>query len=153
MWIEVNISGNKTLLNIQQIDAFLPGTDGGLLACCGSSLYRLQGETLETIKEKMRAASRHGVSEVEAVMSHHGKEARPDLPPDFGPTGRFPDGKKDADDQGELCFGVTAEKGLVVIAFGTPVAWLGLNIEHAEQLATELNLRVAELRLVRQLNG
>lgn len=86
-------------------------------------------------------------------MSHHGTDVRPDLPPDFGPTGRFPDGKKDAGDQGVLCFGVTAEKGLVVIAFGTPVAWLGLNIEHAEALAAELKLRAAELRLVREING
>ena len=44
----------------------------------------------------------------------------------LGATGEFPQGKMNSEDEGELRLGVTADKGNVVIAFGTPVTWIGL---------------------------
>jgi hypothetical protein len=46
----------------------------------------------------------------------------------MGPTGKFPQGKVHANDEGELVIGVAADvaHGQVVVNFGTPVAWFAL---------------------------
>ena len=53
-----------------------------------------------------------------------------------GATGRFPQGKINPSDEGELVFkiGVTAD-GLVRIEFGKPVAWLAMSAREARELA------------------
>lgn len=55
---------------------------------------------------------------------------------DFGPMGAFPYGKLGAHDEGALQMGITNHNGKVVIEFGTPVAWLGLNPQQAADLAS-----------------
>lgn len=58
--------------------------------------------------------------------------------PNFGATGKFPDGALDKSDEGEISFGVTSHRGKVIINFGKPVAWLGMNASQAAALAAVL---------------
>lgn len=59
--------------------------------------------------------------------------------PTFGGTGQFPEGKLNADDEGELRFGVAHDQGQVIINFGTPVAWFTMSPTLARELARVLN--------------
>jgi|HubBroStandDraft_2_1064218.scaffolds.fasta_scaffold24305_6 hypothetical protein len=66
-----------------------------------------------------------------------------------GATGRFPQGKQNADDQGELRVAARADRAanLVILDFGKPVAWLSVGPDGARQIALTL------LRLASQLDG
>lgn len=64
--------------------------------------------------------------------------------PQLGPTGRFPKGKLDSTDEGELRFAVAHRDGKVIVDFGSPVVWIGLDASDARQLA-EILLRHAAL--------
>jgi len=76
-------------------------------------------------------------------------EAVTRLPPGtpIGPTGKFPAGKLGPEDQGELAFGIATDKerGLVIMAFGAPVTFLGLYPEQAIAIADALLSKVHEL--------
>lgn len=63
----------------------------------------------------------------------------------LGATGRFPEGKLNSDDEGELRFEVAFDplNGIVRIDFGKPVTWLGLSPETAIAFA-ELLLKAAQ---------
>ena len=56
----------------------------------------------------------------------------------LGPTGRFPQGKLNPTDEGELTFAVGVENGKVGIAFGAPVAWLAMEPDQALALAEDI---------------
>lgn len=56
----------------------------------------------------------------------------------FGATGDFPRGKLDADDEGGLQFGIAVKDKTVILSFGKPVAWLGLDKATALQLGALL---------------
>ena len=58
-----------------------------------------------------------------------------------GPTGKFPKGKLNKDDEGELqiAVGVDRKEKKVLINFGKPVSWAGLDPDGARDLATVLN--------------
>ena len=58
--------------------------------------------------------------------------------PKFGATGKFPMGKLDKTDEGEIAFGVASHRGKVIINFGKPVAWLGMDARQAVGLAAIL---------------
>jgi hypothetical protein len=60
--------------------------------------------------------------------------------PKLGKTGRFPRGHLNQHDEGELQIGVAAdtEKGVVILNFGTPVAWTALPPRVARQLGEAL---------------
>lgn len=58
--------------------------------------------------------------------------------PKFGATGKFPMGEFDASDEGEIAFGVASHRGKVIINFGKPVAWLGMDARQAAGLAALL---------------
>lgn len=62
----------------------------------------------------------------------------------FGETGNFPRGKLHESDEGELQMGVTVNQGTVILAFGKPVAWLGLTPQIARNLAATLVERADE---------
>ena len=66
----------------------------------------------------------------------------------LGPTHRFPEGKIAEDDDGEISIGITADPktGNVVIAFGTPTAWIGMPPDMADQLADSIKRSAATLR-------
>lgn len=57
--------------------------------------------------------------------------------PKFGATGRYPEGKLNAYDEGELEFGLARDPkdGYIHIQFGTPVVWLAMPPEVAIEFA------------------
>jgi hypothetical protein len=67
---------------------------------------------------------------------------------DFGPTGNYPRGNLNADDDGEIMIGITADPKTqtVLINFGKPVAWIGFTGEQAQQIADSLVKKAWELR-------
>lgn len=58
--------------------------------------------------------------------------------PTLGPTRRFPDGALGPDDQGEVRFLVTHQRGRVVLDFGTVLAWMAMTPAEARGLAALL---------------
>lgn len=90
-------------------------------------------------------------------MSNHFSD--PTLVPDFiqerfktapeglGATGRYPEGKLGAHDEGEIAFAVAADpkNKKVLINFGKPVAFLGMNREQAVALAHLLIQKAMEI--------
>ncbi len=58
----------------------------------------------------------------------------------LGATGRFPRGQAGDDDEGELRLALAADRdhGIVRVAFGKPVGWLGLDVVTARLLAKNL---------------
>lgn len=67
----------------------------------------------------------------------------------FGATGRFPEGKIDPSDEGELSFGIGADKKhkVVVLVFGKEVKWLGIPPDIARQMAEKLIEKANELEV------
>lgn len=65
----------------------------------------------------------------------------------FGATGRYPFGRLNADDEGELAIGVAVDKaqGVIVLAFGKPISWMGLPSEKAREMAKLLSQKADEL--------
>lgn len=53
----------------------------------------------------------------------------------LGATGKFPDGKLNKDDEGELRMKIGESKGRVIIDFGKPVTWFGLDKKSAIEFA------------------
>lgn len=65
--------------------------------------------------------------------------------PGLGPTGQFPRGTlAGVKDEAELNIGVVVRKGTVIVAFGTPTAWIGMPPEQARELALALLNRAQE---------
>jgi hypothetical protein len=64
-----------------------------------------------------------------------------------GPTGRYPRGKADEHDEGELVITLAADhqNAIVRLEFGTPIAWLGLPAQEARELARLLNKHADDL--------
>jgi hypothetical protein len=58
----------------------------------------------------------------------------------LGATGNFPEGKLTKADEGEIQFAIAADPGArkVLVDFGQPVAWLGMNPDQARGLADML---------------
>ena len=66
----------------------------------------------------------------------------------FGATGRFPRGKLNETDEGELQLSITVDQGTVIVAFGTPVTWIGLTPQNARDFAQVLLKRADEIAKV-----
>lgn len=62
----------------------------------------------------------------------------------FGATGEFPGGKFTPADEGEIRFGVTSHNGKVIVDFGKPVVWMGMDAAQARGLAEVLLKRADE---------
>jgi len=94
-------------------------------------------------------------------MSHHGSQIPNEanailansifssnnstFPEVLGKTNKFPDGKLNSSDEGEITFGVGAENGKVVMNFGDkPIAWVGMTPHQAKEIAASL-IQKAEL--------
>jgi hypothetical protein len=67
-------------------------------------------------------------------------------PPGLGPTGEFPQGKLNADDEGELTIAVGIEADCVRIEFGKPTAWIAMDPEGALGLAASIAGKAMQLR-------
>lgn len=63
-----------------------------------------------------------------------------------GATGNFPNGKLNKGDKGELKISIFADKGNIILDFGTPTAWIGLAPDDACNLAKVLLEHAAEIR-------
>ena len=62
----------------------------------------------------------------------------------LGATGSFPQGKFHRTDEGELRLAITASQGKVIMAFGTPTAWIGFDPQQARDIAETLLKRAKE---------
>jgi hypothetical protein len=58
--------------------------------------------------------------------------------PKLGATGKFPEGKLNEDDEGELTMGVANDGKLVHVNFGKPVHWFAVPPDKALELASLL---------------
>jgi hypothetical protein len=56
----------------------------------------------------------------------------------LGPTGEFPQGKLNAEDEGELALAVSNEGGKVFVHFGVPVEWIGMDPQGAADIAAAI---------------
>lgn len=63
----------------------------------------------------------------------------------LGKTGKFPDGKISESDDGELRFATSVINGILIIDFGEPVAWIGLDKTQAKELILSLTKKVKEM--------
>jgi hypothetical protein len=66
----------------------------------------------------------------------------------FGATGKFPQGKINPSDEGELSFGIGADQknNVVVLVFGKEVKWMGMPPDVARQMAAKLVEKADELK-------
>jgi hypothetical protein len=55
-----------------------------------------------------------------------------------GALGDFPEGQLTKSDEGAVQFAVGVKDGKVVLDFGTPVAWVGMNPQQAADLASSI---------------
>ena len=62
----------------------------------------------------------------------------------IGATRTFPDGAITPDDEGQVRIAITHQGGKVILAFGKPMAWIGLNPREARGLADLLNSHASE---------
>ncbi len=62
-----------------------------------------------------------------------------------GATGMFPRRHLHRTDQGELRMAVTVEKNSVILAFGKPIAWIGMSRVEAIEFADLIKRRATEL--------
>ncbi len=65
----------------------------------------------------------------------------------LGSTNEFPDGKLDADDEGEISVAVGVVNESVIINFGKPVRWIGFTADQAIDLAKSLLIKAAALKM------
>jgi hypothetical protein len=65
-----------------------------------------------------------------------------------GPTGGYPQGKLTKSDEGELAFAVGNRDGKVVLDFGSPVAWIGMDPAQALALASSLAAHASKARII-----
>ena len=65
-----------------------------------------------------------------------------------GPTGRFPDGKINDSDEGEIAMaiGVDIAAGRIFMDFGKAVKWVAMTPEQAEGFADLLKAKARQLR-------
>lgn len=99
-------------------------------------------------------------------MSHHGSEPFDGMPEDperkrardkmmrdlmgsaadfRGALGDFPEGNLTKTDEGAIQFSVGEKDGKVVLDFGTPVVWVGMNPQQAADLASLILKRAREV--------
>lgn len=58
--------------------------------------------------------------------------------PGTGATGRFPSGKLNKEDEGELRMATTIDGDTFILNFGKPVVWIGLKSIQAQELGEKL---------------
>lgn len=90
-------------------------------------------------------------------MSHHGSDpfgGAPERKETFkklldstafrGALGDFPEGQISKADEGAIQFAIGVKDGKVILDFGTPTAWVGMNPQQAADLASTLLKRARE---------
>ncbi len=69
----------------------------------------------------------------------------------LGATGKFPGGKLNENDEGELQLGVRARDGVIEVAFGKEVAFLGFDLPALDNFVSVL--RKAGIEAAKQLEA
>ncbi len=64
----------------------------------------------------------------------------------LGGTGDFPRGKLRDDDEGGLRIGIAVRDKTVIIAFGKPTAWIGMDKAAALEFAATIKRRAEEIK-------
>jgi len=89
-------------------------------------------------------------------MAHHGNgdSALHDLQREkfkeaLGATKKFPEGKLNKSDEGEIKFAVGSEKGKVILDFGTSVTWVGMTPAQAKQVGMALIKHADDALIIR----
>jgi hypothetical protein len=88
-------------------------------------------------------------------MSHHGSDPFDDSRKETlkklldttafrGALGDFPEGQLSKTDEGAIQFAIGVKDGKVILDFGTPVAWVGMNPQQAADLASTIIKRARE---------
>ncbi|MEE9161323.1 MAG: hypothetical protein V3V73_05980 [Gammaproteobacteria bacterium] len=70
----------------------------------------------------------------------------------LGDTKTHPEGKIAPGDEGEIAFAVGSQHGKVIIEFGKPVAWMGMNPQQAIALANTLLKHAKDCRIIGKQN-
>lgn len=58
--------------------------------------------------------------------------------PKLGPTGQFPNGQLNKDDEGGINIAVGRRGNVIILEFGKPIAWLGMSPEDAKRIGESL---------------
>jgi hypothetical protein len=61
-------------------------------------------------------------------------------------TDQFPRGMLNADDEGQLQMGITVKDKTVIIDFGKPVVWFGMDYHTAMNFAGTIMMRAQEIK-------
>ena len=64
---------------------------------------------------------------------------------------KYPEGKLDEFDQGELAILIGVKNGKVVVSFETPIAWFGMGPDMAAELGNALIQHAREIGLTKPL--
>ncbi len=105
------------------------------------------GERQEELR-KLMAEAKEGVAP--EVVKRKLTRALLDTTGFVGATGLHPQGKLTPQDEGGIQFRVGSENGKVVLDFGTPVHWVGMDAQQAADLASSL---MKWARIVGRKNG
>jgi len=65
--------------------------------------------------------------------------------PKLGPTGDYPLGKHNEEDQGGINVGIAIDKDKLIVHFGNPTAWIGFGKEDGQIFINMLQKRINEL--------
>lgn len=82
-------------------------------------------------------------------MSNH--STSPEMSKEFiesmglGPTGQYPQGKIHSTDEGEIKMAIAIKDNKVIIHFGTPTSWIGMDKQQAIQLAATIIDKAKEI--------
>lgn len=60
----------------------------------------------------------------------------------------WPGGRMGGDDDGQLAYAITTDavRGVILLDFGKPITWVGLDVKSATELRDNLTERILELR-------
>jgi hypothetical protein len=92
-----------------------------------SMARRFMDEQKKALEEQVKQQTQEKMEQIE--------------PEKLGATGNFPQGKLNPEDEGEIKVGVLVQDGKVILAFGKPIAWMGMDPPQARALAEALRQR------------
>lgn len=110
-----------------------------------------QDDYMREVQRKLAEQVRRQVHTMDQAVEAHEETMQRLGNRTFGATGHFPEGQLHPTDEGQIRFGVAAHEGKVLLDFGGPVAWMGLDPDDADSLAQSLQEKARQAR--RQRHG
>lgn len=92
---------------------------------------------MEELRDELREGS---IADLEMQIK------RAQLSQNIGALHEHPEGKLTERDEGALQYAVAQTGGKIIVNFGTPVSWVGMNPEDAEAFANSLMSKAREAR-------